>query len=134
MTRLLACLARDVVAEGVGDDLVATLDEILVTGGEPPAPSRGGLLSRLPYRWRRVHKSGASFSEGDAARLLFELQRSTNSFIALARQRILPEPTGLFDQLRGFHDGKAEPGDLAGYLRRYALAFVELLDLLGDDE
>lgn len=134
LTRIMARLAQDVVADGVEDDLVATLDEILVTGGQAPTPARSSLLARLPYRRRRAHESTTSFSETDAARLLFQLQRSTNSFIALARQRIAPEPSALFDRLRAFHDGKPEPDDLAGYLRRYALAFTELLDQVGDDE
>lgn len=138
LARLMNSLARSVATDEVDDDLLGALDEVLDTNESlmPPAPPRrfGTLLSLLPYRPQRsqhVRVKAAPLSDGDEARIIFQLRRATYPAIARVKARVDPAPVELISLLLALHEEKPARGDNVGYLRRYASTILTLLDLAG---
>ncbi|RSS46204.1 hypothetical protein [Streptomyces sp. WAC08241] len=139
MIRLLGTL-RDSVANSERDDedLLAAIDMVLDPCHAPAPPTEpsavGTLLNRLPYRRPRGGVLKAEpFSEEDVNWILFQFRRATTPAITRATVRGDPVLTGLIDRVRALHDRMAKEDDMVGYLRRYAQALLDLLDLTGDD-
>ncbi|MFE6459238.1 hypothetical protein ACFVP0_17500 [Streptomyces cinereoruber] len=141
MIRLLGSL-RDSVANGKreDEDLLAAIDMVLDPCHAPAPPAEpsavGALLNRLPYRRPRGGVLKAEpFPEKDVnvSWVLFQFRRATNPAITRATVRVDPAPTSLIDRVRALHDERVDGGDMVGYLRLYAQALLDLLDLTGGD-
>ncbi|MEU8543115.1 hypothetical protein AB0C52_24560 [Streptomyces sp. NPDC048717] len=122
------------------EDLLAAIDAVMDPCHAPASPAAlsaaGALLGRLPFRPRRreevVLKAGA-LSEEDVAWIVFQFRRATEPAINRATVRVRPVPTRLITQARALHQGIPEGDDVVGYLRRYAQALLDLLDLVRGD-
>ncbi|MGW2840594.1 hypothetical protein ACWCWD_22725 [Streptomyces sp. NPDC001493] len=118
------------VEEVIAADLLTALDEIL-----NDAPS-AATASRRPSRGLRSrHSSPAALSGADAARIRACFDRSVRPLLHAASQRIAPYPTAELHRMASFAHRQPAPGEQQlPYLRRFGLAILAVLDLLGDDE
>lgn len=135
--RLAHFLSRSLADEGIPDDLIATLEEIL--SGRPgvatPARQVDGLLVKLGLPApRRRPPEVAPLSPEDAARIADRFRRSTRLLMQVAPHRVAFYPTEELRLLIALRNERPSPGEALSHLRRYALAIVALLDLMGDDE
>ncbi|MEU9120581.1 hypothetical protein AB0C96_12090 [Streptomyces sp. NPDC048506] len=135
--RLVHVLSRSLADEGIPDDLIATLEEVLSDRPGAAAPPRkvDGLLARLglPAPRQRPPKVAPLTSE-DAARIGDRFRRATRQMMQVAPHRVALYPTEELRLLIALRNERPTPGEALSYLRRYALAIVALLDLMGDDE
>ncbi|MEV7383860.1 hypothetical protein [Streptomyces lydicus] len=135
--RLVHLLGRSLADEGIPDDLIATLEEVLSDrpGAAAPARKVEGLLARLglPAPRRRPPEVSPLCPE-DAARIADRFRRATRQLLQVAPHRVAFYPTDELRQLISLRNERPAPGEALSYLRRYALAIVALLDLMGDDE
>ncbi|MFE0257274.1 hypothetical protein [Streptomyces sp. NPDC059010] len=141
MRRLAHVLSRSLAAEGVSDDLIDTLEDVL--GDRPaPAPANDGrklnsLLLRfgLPLPRRQQHtRSAPPLSTEEAARIATRFNRATTQLMQVAPHRVAMYPTDELRRLLALRDERPSEGEELSHLRRYALAIVDILDLMGDDE
>lgn len=134
--RIRQTLMRSLVAEGISDDLIATLEEIF-TDRNPAVPKRrlDGLLARmgLPLPRRRPPAAAPPLSQEDAARITSRFRRATQQLMQVAPHRTWWYPTEELRRLSALHDEQPAEGEELSYLRRYALAITALLELMGDD-
>ncbi|MFF9313867.1 hypothetical protein ACF1BS_23530 [Streptomyces sp. NPDC014748] len=134
--RLAYLLSRSLAAEGIGDELIDALNEVL---DRPPlAPTcrkRDDLLARLglPLPERRLGRP-VPLSAGDAARIADLFRRATRQLLQVVPHRVSVYPTERLRFLLALRDERHEPAEALSYLRRYALAILAVLDLMGDDE
>ncbi|WP_256076495.1 hypothetical protein [Streptomyces sp. BpilaLS-43] len=131
-------MTRSLVAEGISYDLIVTVEEVLSDRPEPTGrPSRlGRLLVRcgLPLR-PQPGPTTAPFSEQDARRISDRFRRATRQLLQVAPYRVVPYyPTQELSLLVALRDEEVSPGEALPYLRRYALAILAVLELMGDDE
>ncbi|WP_435244255.1 hypothetical protein [Streptomyces sioyaensis] len=135
--RLIHVLSRSLADEGIPDDLIATLEEVLSDrpGAAAPARKMGGLLARLglPVPRQRPPEV-APLGPEDAARISDRFRRATRLLVQVAPHRVAFYPTEELRLLIALRNEQPAPGEALSYLRRYALAIVALLDLMGDDE
>ncbi|MFF7362323.1 hypothetical protein [Streptomyces sp. NPDC008125] len=135
--RVAFCLTRSLVAEGISYDLIVTLDEVLSYWpvSAPRTRRFDGLLVRvgLPPRPQRL-PDVATLSDEDAARFIDRFRRATQILLQVAPYRAETYPTRELSLLVALRDGHAPPGGALPYLRRWALAILAVLDLMGDDE
>ncbi|HBF84504.1 MAG TPA: hypothetical protein DD420_32625 [Streptomyces sp.] len=130
-------LTRSLVAEGISDDLIATLEEVLSDRPDPSAHTP--LLDKvlvgcgLPLR-RQRQPDVAPLSDQDAARITDRFRRATRLLMQVVPHRVAMYPTEELRLLIALRDEEAPPGEALPYLRRYALAILALLELMGDDE
>ncbi|MFK4688211.1 hypothetical protein [Streptomyces pristinaespiralis] len=143
LARVLTALRRS-VADGTPDDeegLLAAIDAVMdpchapasPAPASPAAPSKAGaLLDRLPHRPRRrqdITLKAAAFCKEDVSWIVFQFRRATEPTINRAMARVRPVPTGLIEQARALHEEMPGGDDVVGYLRRYAQALLDLVDL-----
>ncbi|MFB8086920.1 hypothetical protein [Streptomyces sp. NPDC055992] len=135
--RLAVCLTRSLVAEGISDDLIDTLEEVL--GDRPDAPVESARFDRLLARLglparRRQLLPVAPMSAQDAARITDRFRRATRQLMQVAPYRVSNYPNRELSLLVALRDQEPTAGEALAYLRRYALAILAVLDLMGDDE
>lgn len=139
MRMLAAALSRSLAADGIPGDLIDDLEDVLRPEPDPsPAPDRlwDGLLLRfgLPLRPRhRPTKPAPALSEEETARIAARFRRATGHLTSVVQWRTTWYPTEELRILRALHDERPAPEESRAYLRRYALAILTLLDLMGDD-
>ncbi|MFI8944140.1 hypothetical protein [Streptomyces syringium] len=135
--RIAYLLARSLADEGIDDDLIDTLEEVLSDRPAGPA-TRGRKLDALlvglgfPLRRRRIPEV-APLSDEDAARIADRFRRATRQLAQVVPHRVARYPTEDLRRLLALRDEQTAPGEALPYLRRYALAIVAVLDLIGDD-
>ncbi|CAL9359953.1 hypothetical protein SUDANB105_00643 [Streptomyces sp. enrichment culture] len=135
--RLAHLLSRSLADEGISDDLIATLEEVL---SDRPGPAlRSTRLDELLVRCgfplrRQPPPEVAPLSDADAARISDRFRRATRQLIQVVPHRTAVYPTEELRRLLALRDEPTPRGDALSYLRRYALAIVAILDLMGDDE
>ncbi|MFG2865490.1 hypothetical protein [Streptomyces sioyaensis] len=138
---LVHALSRSLAAEGISDDLIATLEEILSDRPCLPDSATGGrrldsLLTRLglPLPPRQRPKAVQPLACEEAKRITDRFRRATRQFLQIVPHRVAMYPTEELRLLLALRDEQPNPYEALSYLRRYALAIVALLDLMGDDE
>lgn len=136
--RLALCLTRSLVAEGISYDLIVTIEEVLSDRpdptGRPPRLDRLLVRCGLPLRPQRA-PALASLSEQDARRINDCFRRATHQLLQVAPYRVAPfYPPQELSLLVALRDKEAPLGEALPYLRRYALAILAVLELMGDDE
>ncbi|MFE4173253.1 hypothetical protein ACFRR7_14575 [Streptomyces sp. NPDC056909] len=140
MRRLVDALTRSLADDGISDDLYDALNDILCeqTGPAPAVPSRAvnSLLVRLrlplPRRTRR--RPAHVLSDEEAARINDRFRRATTQLMHVAPHRAAMYPAEELRLLLALRDERPEPGQAVPHLRRFALAILALLDLMGDDK
>ncbi|MFD9428474.1 MULTISPECIES: hypothetical protein [unclassified Streptomyces] len=134
--RVAFLLTRSLVAEGISYDLIVTLEEVL--GDRPDPAPRTPRLDKLfvrcglPLRPQRV-PGVALLSERDAARITDRFRRATQLLMQVAPYRVAMYPTEELSLLVALRAAEAPHGEALPYLRRYALAILAVLELMGDD-
>lgn len=83
---------------------------------------------------RRRPPAVAPLSPEDAARITDRFRRATRQLLQVTPHRVAIYPTEELRLLIALRNEQPAPGEALSYLRRYALAIVALLDLMGDDE
>ncbi|MCL7376997.1 hypothetical protein [Streptomyces sp. 35G-GA-8] len=140
MRRLVLSLSRSLADEGISDDLVDVLEGIL---GEQTATAPAGrsyktddLLVRLglPLPRRKPQVFTPSLSEEEVARIGDRFRRAIAQLTHVVPHRVSTYPTEELRLLLALRDERPEPGAALAHLRRVALAILNLLDLMGDDE
>ncbi|GHF33429.1 hypothetical protein GCM10010218_13160 [Streptomyces mashuensis] len=134
--RIAHLLSRSLADEGIGDDLIDTLEEAIGDRPGPAAPVRklDAFLIRFgfPVPRQRPPKV-APLSKGDAARIADRFRRATRQLMQVVPHRVSMYPTEELRHLLALRDEQPAPEDALSYLRRYALAILAVLDLMGDD-
>ncbi|MFI8811350.1 MULTISPECIES: hypothetical protein [unclassified Streptomyces] len=138
MRRLAHALSLSLIAEGISDDLIDTVEEIL--GDRPSIVADGGgqrldgVLVRLGLPVpRRRPPAVEPLSAADTARIAHRFRRATHQLMQVAPHRVAVFPTEELCHLLALRNERPAPGEALSYLRRYALAIVTLLNLMGDD-
>lgn len=136
--RIIALLARSLARDGIGDDLIATLNE-LFRDTYLDAPRHEQLIegffvrAGLPLRRRRP-PSPAPMDEGNAARIKDHFDRATRRLVHMAPHRTTTYPTTELNLLVAYRNSTPAAAQMKSFLRRYALAILAVIDLMGDDE
>ncbi|WP_370418985.1 hypothetical protein AB8O64_11045 [Streptomyces sp. QH1-20] len=135
--RIAYLLSRSLADEGISDDLIDTLEEVL--SDRPAGPAACGrkldaLLVRLGFPLcRRQRPEVAPLSDEDAARIADRFRRATRQLMQVVPHRVAMYPTEELRLLLALRDEQTPPDEALSYLRRYALAILAVLDLMGDD-
>ncbi|MFJ4800131.1 hypothetical protein [Streptomyces murinus] len=134
--RLRHALSRSLAADGIGDDLIGSLEEVL--SDRPALPTAGrwfdGLLMRLGLPLPPLLPPAVTpLSEEAERRLLDKFRRATRQLIEVVPHRVTVYPTAEVRHLLLLCDGSPAEGEGLPYLRRYALAILAILDVMGDD-
>ncbi|MER5971664.1 DUF6415 family natural product biosynthesis protein [Streptomyces sp. NPDC002055] len=137
--RIVYLLSRSLSADGISEELIDALDEILRGRPGAPTPIRGrrlaGLLARLGLPLPPSRPSGvAPLSPADTARITDQFRRATSQLIQIAPHRVAVYPTDELRRLLALRDERPAPDQALSHLRRYAMVISDLLDLMGDDE
>ncbi|MEG3630011.1 hypothetical protein [Streptomyces poriticola] len=133
--RIAHLLCHSLADEGISDDLIDTLDEVLSDRPGPAAPGRK--IDALLLRWglpvsRRPPEVEPLTAE-DAARIIDRFRRATRQLTQVVAHRVAVYPTEELRLLLALRDEQPSPAQALSYLRRYALAILAVLDLMGDD-
>ncbi|WP_432001563.1 hypothetical protein [Streptomyces sioyaensis] len=135
--RLAHALSRSLAFEGIPDDLIAMVEEVLSDRPCPAGPGRklDNLLARigLPTPRQRSPRT-MPLSPEDATRIAERFRRATRLLLQIAPHRIAIYPTEELRRLLVLRDLRPAPEQMLAYLRRYALAILAVIDLMGDDE
>ncbi|GAA1153322.1 hypothetical protein GCM10009654_06100 [Streptomyces hebeiensis] len=140
MRRLVDTLTRSLANDGISDDLYDALNEVLCeqTGPAPTAPGRAVdnlvICLRLPLPRRSRQHSAHVLSVEEAARINDRFRRATTQLMQVAPHRVATYPAEELRLLLALRDERPEPGQAVPHLRRFALAILALLDLMGDDK
>ncbi|MCL7381274.1 hypothetical protein [Streptomyces sp. 35G-GA-8] len=134
--RLVYLLSRSLADEGISDDLIDTLEEVLAD--RPGRPARSWRLDDLAIRLglpacRQQPPEVVPLSCEDAARINDRFRRATRQLVQVVPHRVAMYPTEELRHLLALRDEQPDPDEALWYLRRYALAILALLDLMGDD-
>ncbi|MGW3952904.1 hypothetical protein ACWEKM_18715 [Streptomyces sp. NPDC004752] len=135
--RIAFRLASSLAREGISDDLIDTIEEVLSIRPASAAshPKLDGLLARLGLPLPRLQSpEAAPLTAEETARITDRFHRATRLLLQVVPHRVAVYPTEevwLLCTLRDEHPG--HDGALS-HLRRYALTIVSILDLMGDDE
>lgn len=135
--RLAYLLTRSLAVEGISDDLIDTLEEVLRDRPGPASPGRklDGLLTRLGLPVpRRQPPKVEPLSEEDAKRITARFNRATRQLVQVVPHRVATYPREEMSRLIALDSERPTEDVVLSYLRRYALAIIAVLDLLGDDE
>ncbi|MCZ4098954.1 hypothetical protein G3I60_42770 [Streptomyces sp. SID13666] len=134
--RLAYGLARSLAAEGISDDLIDTLEEVLRGWPGPAVPDRKlhAWLVRfgLPLP-RRQPPDALPPSYEDAGRIADRFRRATRQLLQIVPHRVAMYPTQEVHLLLALCDEQPGPEGALSYLRRFTLAILAVLDLMGDD-
>ncbi|MFE7276891.1 hypothetical protein [Streptomyces sp. NPDC057623] len=139
MRMLVHKLSRSLADDGISEDLIDTLEDVLRDRPDPSPEDRSrkldGLLVRLglPLARRQRPLSAAPLSEEEAARITDRFHRATVQLIRVVPHRVRWYPTQEVCRLLALRDERPAPDETLSHLRRYALAIVAILDLMGDD-
>ncbi|MFJ3710374.1 hypothetical protein [Streptomyces sp. NPDC090053] len=139
MRRLAASLSRSLAAEGIAEDLIDMLEDVLRDRPDAAAAVRyrtDDLLVRLGLplpRRPRPPKRAPSLSDEEAARISTMFGRATTQLVQIVPHRVAEYPTEELRLLVALRDERPAPGETLAHLRRYGLAILDLLDLMGDD-
>ncbi|WP_235464269.1 hypothetical protein [Streptomyces platensis] len=117
--------------------MITTLEEVLSDrpGAAAPARKMEGILARLGLPApRRQRPDVAPLCPEDSARIADRFRRATRQLLQVAPHRVAFYPTDELRQLIALRNERPAQGEALSYLRRYALAIVALLDLMGDDD
>ncbi|GHG95364.1 hypothetical protein [Streptomyces rubradiris] len=128
----LSSLRRSLVAEGISDDLYDALDKAL---GEDPDAAPGA-PRRVWAVLRRRSGRAPSLTVDEATRICDRFRRATTQLVQVVPYRVSWTPTEklhLLRVLRGQQPDLGNPVEYLPYLRRYALAILDVLDAMGDD-
>ncbi|MEV7384381.1 hypothetical protein [Streptomyces lydicus] len=138
---LVHALSRSLTAEGISDDLIATLEKVL---SDRPCqlncPTSGrrldALVTRLglPLRPSQRPTAVQPLSHEEALRITNRFRRATRQFLQIVPHRVAMYPAEELRLLIALRDERPHPDEALSYVRRYGLAIVALLDLMGDDE
>ncbi|MGW6604407.1 hypothetical protein [Streptomyces sp. NPDC055036] len=140
MRRLIDALTRSLADDGISDDLYDVLNEVLCeqAGPAPAAPGRAvnSLLARLclPLPRRTRQHSAHVLSDEEAARISDRFRRATTQLMQVVPHRVAMYPAEELRLLLALRDERPEPDQAVPHLRRFALAILALLDLMGDDK
>jgi len=133
--RVARLLSRSLI-EDISNDLISALDVLSDRPG-PASPDRKRdvLFARFgfPVARRPAPKTEPLTAE-EAARITDQFRRATRQLVQVLPYRVVTQPTENLRRLRALHDHLPGPEDALSYLRRYALAILDVLDLMGDDE
>lgn len=134
--RLVHLLSRSLADEGISEDLFDTLEEVLAD--RPGRAARGRRLDDLVIRLglparRQLPPEVAPLSDEDAARITDRFRRATRQLVQVVPHRVAMYPTEELRHLLALRDEQPGPDEALPYLRRYALAILALLDLMGDE-
>lgn len=135
--RLAYLLSRSLAKEGISEDLIDTLEEAFADRPGCAARSRklDGLLIRLGLPVRRLRPPRvAPLSEDAVKRITDRFRRATRQLLQVVPHRVTMYPIEELCILLALRDEQPDPDEALPYLRRYALAILALLDLMGDDE
>lgn len=136
---LAVSLSRSLAADGIPGDLIDALEDALRPEPDPsPAPDRklDGLLIRLGLPLPPRHhppKPAPAWSEEETARITAVFHRATVLLIRVVQWRTTWYPTEELRLLRLLRDEHPTPEESRAYLRRYALAILAVIDLMGND-
>ncbi|MCB5911974.1 hypothetical protein [Streptomyces pinistramenti] len=136
LCRLVPALGRSLARDGFGDDLYDTLHEVV---SDQSAPSDNGLPARLarlalPVARRRPKpRNTAAPPPADIARIVDRFGRATKQLLYVVPHRITPYPVREVQLLLDLRDERPDPAQTVVHLRRWALAIMTILDLMGDD-
>ncbi|NDZ76998.1 hypothetical protein G3I19_00365 [Streptomyces sp. SID10853] len=139
MRMLAAALSRSLATEGIPGDLIDALEDALRVDPDPrPAPARklDGLLHRLGLplpRPRRPPRPALPLTQEETARITARFHRATGQLIHVVQWRTEVYPTEELRLLRLLRNEQPAQEESRAYLRRYALAILAILDLMGDD-
>lgn len=139
MRRLTFSLSRSLANEGISEDLYDTLEEVL--GGQTQSAPTGrvhwtdDLLVRfgLPQPLRPRWSGTASPPPEEAARISDRFRRATTQLLQVAPHRVAMYPTDELLRLIALRDERPEADHAVVHLRRFAVAILAILDLMGDD-
>ncbi|WP_198358395.1 hypothetical protein [Streptomyces fildesensis] len=134
--RIIHGLSRSLAAEGISDDLIDTLEEGLGVRFGPAVPGRilDRWLGRLGLPLPRLPPPKAlPLSDEDTARIADCFRRATRQLLQTAPHRAAMYPTHELHLLIVLRDEQPSPDEAPSYVRRYALAILAVLDLMGDD-
>ncbi|ALO95169.1 hypothetical protein ACFW6E_34650 [Streptomyces olivaceoviridis] len=138
MRRLAHLLTRSLAAEGISDDLVDTLEEVFALRpvAVEPGPKLDRLVARLlsPVLRQQRRSKPAPPSTDDVARIADRFRRATRQLVQVVPYRVDMYPTDKMRRLLALGDEHPTDDEALSYLRRYALAIVAVLDVMGDDE
>ncbi|MFJ5952231.1 hypothetical protein [Streptomyces noursei] len=135
--RLSNSLCRSAAGDDLPDDLFAALDYVLrdrpaLDSGSPSWCERLLVRVGLPLP-PRDRPEPAPLPPQDAARITACFRRVTRLLVQIAPYRTGDYPTQQIARLCELEEERPAETDVFGYLRRYAVAIVALLDLMGDD-
>lgn len=140
MRTLVHVLSRSLADEGISEDLIDILEDVLRDRPDPSPDDRGrkldGLLVRLGLPLARRQQrppSAPPLSQEEAARITDRFHRATAQLLQIVPHRVRWYPTQEVCRLLALRDERPAPDEALSHLRRYALAIVDLLDLMGDD-
>lgn len=135
--RLRQALTRSLVDEGISYDLITTLEEVFADRPQAARKRRiDDVLVRmgLPIPRRQLPKTAPPLSDHDTRRITDHFRRATHQLVRVAPHRTEWYPTEELTRLRALRDERPLAGEELRYLRRYAIAIVALLELMGDDQ
>ncbi|MCX4966326.1 hypothetical protein OHA98_16065 [Streptomyces sp. NBC_00654] len=138
MRGLAHALSLSLTAEGISDELIATVEEVLRDRPSTVADGGGQWLDGVLVRFglplpRRRPPAVEPLSAEDTARITHRFRRATHQLLQVAPYRVAVFPTEELCHLLALRDERPAPDEALSYLRRYALAIVTLLNLMGDD-
>ncbi|WP_327352751.1 hypothetical protein [Streptomyces sp. NBC_01304] len=139
LRRLALSLCRSLADEGISDDLFDHLEHVLGEGVQPAAAVRArrmdGLLVRLglPLPRRRRQEKATPLLPEEAARISDRFRRATTQLMRVVPYRVAAYPTEELHRLIALRDERPAPDQAVAHLRRFALAILAVLDLMGDD-
>lgn len=137
--RLAFFLSRSLAAEGIGDEVFDTLEDVLGDRAQPAPPRRvhrsDDLLVRLglPLPRRRHQEKATAMLPEDAGRISDRFRRATTHLMQVVPHRVAMYPTEELRLLIALRDEQPAPDQAVAHLRRFAFAILDILDLMGDD-
>lgn len=141
LRRVAAGLSRQLAADGFDDGLFEALEDVL-TARPRPVSGHVGLVDRvvdaaadrlgLPPRPPRYRPRPAAMPQDEVDRLDDRFRRATARLVQVLPHRVASYPTETVQHLLAVRDEHPAPGAELARLRRFALALLDLLDLMGD--
>lgn len=129
-------LRRSLVVDGIGDDVYDALEKLLGHGREAPSRRRPRrALATLGLVPRRRPVEAPSIPAEEAARISERFRNATTQLVQIAPYRVWWTPTEklqVLRDLRAHRPNLQDPDEYMAYLRRYARALSDVLDILGD--
>lgn len=139
LSKLAFFLSRSLAEEGIGDEVFDTLEDVLGDRAQPAPPRRvhrsDDLLLRLglPLPQRQRREKATPMLPDDATRISDRFRRATTHLMQIVPHRVAMYPTEELRLLISLGDEQPTPDQAVAHLRRFALAVLAIIDLMGDD-